>query len=126
MSDERDYRIEKLEALRAAGIEPYPTRSARDHTAVEALDRFDDLQDTTITLAGRLMQLREMGKAAFAHIEDGSGRIQIYIKRDAVGEAAFKTIKLLDIGDFIGASGTLFITKTGEKTLHVDRFTLLA
>ena len=97
MSDEREYRIEKLEALREAGIDPYPTRSERDHTAAEALDRFDELQDRTITLAGRLMQLREMGKAAFAHIEDGSGRIQIYIKRDVVGDEAFALLKKLDL-----------------------------
>ena len=79
MSDEREYRIEKLEALRAAGIDPYPTRSERDYTAAEALDRFDDLQDTTITLAGRIMAINEMGKSVFLRIEDGSGRIQIYI-----------------------------------------------
>ncbi len=126
MSDEREYRIEKLEALRAAGIEPYPTRSARDHTAAEALDRFDELQDTTITLAGRLMQLREMGKAAFAHIEDGSGRIQIYIKRDVVGDEAFALLKKLDLSDIIEATGTLFTTRTGEKTLNVERYRLLA
>jgi lysyl-tRNA synthetase class 2 len=126
MSDERDYRIEKLEALRAAGIEPYPTRSARDHTAAEALDRFDELQNKTITLAGRLMQLREMGKAAFAHIEDGSGRIQIYIKRDVVGDEAFALLKKLDLSDIIEATGTLFTTRTGEKTLNVERYRLLA
>jgi lysyl-tRNA synthetase, class II len=126
MSDEREYRIEKLEALRAAGIEPYPTRSERDTTAAEALDRFDVLQDKTITLAGRLMQLREMGKAAFAHIEDGSGRIQIYIKRDVVGEEAFALLKKLDLSDIIEATGTLFITRTGEKTLNVERYRLLA
>jgi lysyl-tRNA synthetase, class II len=126
MSDERDYRIEKLQALRAAGIEPYPTRSARDHTAAEALARFDELQDTTITLAGRLMQLREMGKAAFAHIEDGSGRIQIYIKRDVVGDEAFALLKKLDLSDIVEATGTLFTTRTGERTLNVERYRLLA
>jgi lysyl-tRNA synthetase class 2 len=126
MSDEREYRIEKLEALRAAGIEPYPTRSERDHTAAEALERFDELQDTTITLAGRLMQLREMGKAAFAHIEDGSGRIQIYIKRDVVGDKAFALLKKLDLSDIVEATGSLFVTRTGEKTLNVERYRLLA
>jgi len=126
MSDEREYRIEKLEALRAAGIDPYPTRSARDHTAAEARARFDELQDTTITLAGRLMQLREMGKAAFAHIEDGSGRIQIYIKRDVVGDEAFALLKKLDLSDIVEATGTLFTTRTGEKTLNVERYRLLA
>jgi lysyl-tRNA synthetase class 2 len=126
MSDEREARLEKLAAFREGGIDPYPTESRRTHTAAQVLEHFDELQDQEIALVGRLMLLREMGKAAFAHIEDGSGRIQIYIQRDAVGEAAFKTIKLLDIGDFIGASGTLFVTRTGEKTLHVGRFSLLA
>ncbi|HEU5437776.1 MAG TPA: lysine--tRNA ligase [Ktedonobacterales bacterium] len=126
MSDEREARIEKLAELREAGIEPYPTISQRDHTAAEALAHFDELQGQTITLAGRLMALREMGKAAFAHIEDGSGRIQIYLKRDDVGDEAFRHIRLLDLGDFVEAAGTLFTTRTGEKTLHVTSYRLLA
>src|SRR5690348_7874778 len=111
MSDEREARLAKLAALREEGIEPYPARAHRTILAADALTRYDELQGQTLTLAGRLMQLREMGKAAFAHIEDGSGRIQIYIKRDAVGEDAFRRLKLLDLGDFIEASGTLFTTK---------------
>ena len=126
MSDEREARLAKLAALREEGIEPYPARAHRTIMAADALARYDELVDQKLTIAGRLMQLREMGKAAFAHIEDGSGRIQIYIKRDAVGEAAFKRLKLLDLGDFIEATGSLFTTKTGEKTLHVDEYTLLA
>ena len=72
------------------------------------------------------MLLREMGKAAFAHIEDGSGRIQIYVKRDVVGDEAFALLKLLDLGDFIEATGTLFTTNTGEKTLNVEQLRLLS
>src|SRR6476660_8509928 len=101
-------------------------RCARYTTAAEAIDRFDELQDKTITLAGRLMQLREMGKAAFAHIEDGSGRIQIYIKRDVVGDEAFALLKKLDLSDIVEATGTPFVTRTGEKTLNVERYRLLA
>src|SRR5262249_53458766 len=128
MSDERTARIHKVEELRASGIDPYPTQSHRTHTAAEALAHFETLQsdETQVTLVGRLMQLREMGKAAFAHIEDGSGRIQIYIKRDSVGDEAFKRLKLIDPGDFIEATGTLFTTKTGEQTLHVDAYRLLS
>ena len=128
MSDERDARIEKVNTLRAEGINPYPTTSQRDTTAAEALAQFDALQQSGahITLAGRLMQLREMGKAAFAHIEDGSARIQIYIKRDEVGDEAFRRLKLLDLGDIVQATGYLFTTRTGEKTLHVERYSLLA
>lgn len=124
--DEREERLAKAEALRAAGIDPYPARTTRDHTAAEALEQFDALADQKITLAGRLVLLRPMGKATFAHIEDGSGRIQIYIKRDEVGDEAYKRIKLLDLGDFIEATGTLFTTRTGEKTLHVTSFAMLA
>ncbi len=124
--DEREERLAKAEAWRAAGIDPYPARTARDHTAAETLSQYDALTGQTITLAGRLVLLRPMGKATFAHIEDGTDRIQIYIKRDEVGDEAYKRIKLLDLGDFIEASGTLFTTRTGEKSLHVTAFTLLA
>jgi lysyl-tRNA synthetase, class II len=128
MSDEREARIEKVNTLRAQNIEPYPTTSQRDHTAAEALAHFDALQQSgeRITLAGRLMALNEMGKSVFLRIEDGSGRIQIYIKRDDVGDEAFKRVKLLDLGDIIQATGYLFATRTGEKTLHAERYTLLA
>ena len=78
--DEREERLAKAEALRAAGIDPYPARSARDYTAADALEQYDTLTETTITLAGRLIFLREMGKATFAHIEDGSGRIQTLLQ----------------------------------------------
>ena len=124
--DEREERLAKAEVLRAAGIDPYPARTARDTTAAEALGRYDELQGKAITLAGRLVLLRPMGKATFAHIEDGSGRIQVYIKRDEVGDEEYSRIKQLDLGDFIEATGTLFTTKTGEKTLHVTRFAMLS
>jgi lysyl-tRNA synthetase, class II len=126
MSDEREARLEKLAALRAGGIDPYPTSTSRSHTAAQMLEHFDELDGQEITLAGRVMRIRGQGRSVFAHIEDGSGRVQIYIKQDAVSDADWKKIKLLDIGDFIEAAGTVFTTKTGEKTLHVDRFTLLA
>ena len=126
MSDEREARLEKLAALRAAHIDPYPTTTARDTTAAEALERFDELQGTRITLAGRLMQFRDMGKSTFAHIEDGTARIQVYFKRDDLGEEAYRQLKLLDLGDILESGGTLFTTKTGEKTLHVDAYRLLA
>ncbi|HEX9037879.1 MAG TPA: lysine--tRNA ligase [Ktedonobacterales bacterium] len=124
--DEREDRIAKAEALREVGMEPYPTQSHRDHTAAEAIEQFDVLQGEEITLAGRLMQLNELGKAAFVRIEDGSGRIQLYFKRDTLGIETFGLIKKFDAGDFIEATGTLFLTRTGEKTLQVTRFHMLA
>ena len=88
MSDEREARLEKVAALRAAGIDPYPPRSHRTHTAAETLAHFDELQSQgqEITLTGRLVLLREMGKSAFADIMDGKARIQVYFKLDTVGE----------------------------------------
>ncbi|HEX6797988.1 MAG TPA: lysine--tRNA ligase [Ktedonobacterales bacterium] len=126
MSDEREARLEKLEALRAAGVEPYPTTSERTHTAAEALAQYDELQDQPITVAGRLMSIREMGGSIFAHIEDGSGRIQVYFKKNVLGPDTFRQLKLLDLGDFIEARGTLFSTRTGEKTVAVESYRLLA
>ena len=126
MSDEREARVEKLAALRAEGIDPYPARSHRTHTAAETLAHFDDLQGQPLTLVGRLLLLREMGKSAFANIEDGSGEIQVYFKRDTIGEDAFRRIKLLDLGDFLQVTGTLFTTRTGEKTLAVQSYELLS
>jgi|SRR5579883_678015 lysyl-tRNA synthetase class 2 len=126
MSDEREARLEKLAAIREEGINPYPTTSARTHTAAETLAEFDELQDQEITLAGRMEFPREMGKSVFVHVEDGTGQVQFYFKRDVIGDEAFKSLKLLDAGDFIEATGTLFTTKTGEKTLRVNHYTLLA
>ncbi|HEY7340596.1 MAG TPA: lysine--tRNA ligase [Ktedonobacterales bacterium] len=126
MSDEREARLEKLAALRAEGIDPYPARSHRTHTAAETLAHFDELQGQQITLVGRLMLRREMGKSVFANIEDGSANIQIYFKRDTIGDKAFQRLKLVDLGDFLQVTGTLFTTKTGEKTLAAQRYELLS
>jgi lysyl-tRNA synthetase class 2 len=128
MSDEREARLEKLATLRAEGIDPYPARSHRTHTAAETLAHFDELQEQgePITLVGRLMLRREMGKSVFANIEDGSANIQIYFKRDTIGDEAFQRLKLIDLGDFLQVTGTLFTTKTGEKTLAVQRYELLS
>jgi lysyl-tRNA synthetase class 2 len=126
MSDERNARLDKLAALRTADIDPYPTTSKRDTTAAHALARFDELEGHHVTLAGRLMQFRGQGGSTFAHIEDGTARIQIYFRRDELGDEAYRRLKLLDLGDIIEVSGTLFTTKTEEKTLHVDSYRLLA
>jgi lysyl-tRNA synthetase, class II len=124
--DEREARLAKLEAIRAAGIDPYPTISYRTHTAHEALEQYDALQDQTLTAAGRIVLWRDMGKSVFAHIEDGTGRIQIYFRRDVIGDEPFARLKWLDLGDTIEVTGTLFTTRTGEKTLKVERWRLLS
>ncbi len=121
-------RREKLEQLRAQGVDPYPYSFERTHRAQEILDRFAELEASaqTVALAGRLMSHRLMGKAAFAHIQDSSGRVQIYVKKDVVGERAFEIFKLLDIGDHLGVRGQVFKTHTGEITVRVQEFSLLA
>lgn len=128
MTDERDIRIQRLHALREQGIDPYPNSAERTHTIAEILAHFDEFAgpEGSYTIVGRIRLLREMGKAAFAKIEDGTGSMQCYFRINDLGEEAYRTIKLLDLGDFIQATGFLFVTRTGERTLHVLRYRLLA
>jgi lysyl-tRNA synthetase class 2 len=128
MTEERDVRIQRLHTLREQGMNPYPNRVERSHTVAEALLHFNDWQgeEHILTLVGRIRLMRDMGKAAFVHIEDGTGRIQLYFRVNDIGEEAFKAFKLLDIGDFVQVSGFLFSTRTQERTLHVREWTLLS
>ncbi len=128
MADEREIRLQRLQTLREQGINPYPNDAQRTHTIANVLQHFDELAgpDGSFTLVGRIRLLREMGKAAFAKIEDGTGSIQVYCRINDLGAEAYRTIKLLDLGDFIEVTGFLFITRTGERTLHVKSYRLLA
>lgn len=126
-------RVEKINRMQEAGIDPYPTRSNVTHTTRQALDLFAQVESDgqersgEITLAGRLRAIRLMGKANFAHIEDGFGKIQLFFRINELGEESIQQLKdLYDLGDFIEASGTLFRTRTGEITLQVSRFQMLA
>ncbi len=122
-------RREKLEALKQAGIDPYPCKYERTHTVERMLAEFDDLQKegAEISLAGRLVAKRVMGKASFAHLLDNTGRIQLYFRRDDLGEQSYGLFKqAADLGDWIGVSGKVMVTKTGEKTLHANGWTTLA
>ncbi len=127
----QDHRLEKLQRLRAAGLDPYPPRFSRTHTAQEAVTLFQQAQqldtplEETVRLAGRLTARRDMGKVTFADLRDGSGRIQLYFKQELLGEK-YTLLDNLDLGDFIGASGRLFRTRTGEATLEVADFMVLA
>ena len=125
---EQEARRQKLQALRKKGIDPYPNRVQRTHTIAYILEHFDELQThkRDVTLTGRIRLMRDMGKATFAQIEDGTGRMQIYFRINDIGEDAYKTLKLLDIGDFVQVSGFLFITRTGERTLHVQEYRILS
>jgi lysyl-tRNA synthetase class 2 len=127
-------RLEKIERMRAQGIEPYPTRAHQTHTTQAAIQAFEAWEaagsaDTPIaaTLAGRLRALRTMGKIAFGHIEDASGRIQLFFRINEVGEEAMTRLREdYDLGDYLEASGTLVRTKTGEISLQVQSFSMLA
>src|SRR5213079_712509 len=100
-------------------------RFDRTGTVQAALDRFREDDPTVHRLAGRLILLRSMGKTTFGHVEDRSGKIQVYFKVDTVGAVQYELVKLLDLGDVIGVEGPLFRTKTGEVTVRVERLTLL-
>lgn len=125
-------RIKKIETLKEKGINPYPAGYKYDITASEVVERFKDLAvDTleegaeTFSMAGRIMAIRNFGKASFIHIQDSTGRIQAYIRKDKVGEDQYNVFKLIDIGDFIGIKGAFFKTKTGELTILADEIKLL-
>lgn len=136
LSELEKVRYEKINALKGMGIEPYPTRANPTHSAMEAIRAFEaaeanannESQPTgTVTLAGRLRSMRVMGKITFAHIEDGSGRVQLFMRVNDLGENGMKLFAdYFDLGDFIEATGEMFRTRTGEATLKVTSFRLLA
>jgi lysyl-tRNA synthetase class 2 len=120
-------RREKLRKLAAMGVNPYPYKYDRTHQISDVLASFDTLaqQATAVRVCGRIMLIRKMGKVFFADLRDAGAKIQIYVKRDDVGADQFDIFDLLDLGDIIGCEGTLFITRTGERTLKVTSFQLL-
>ena len=130
-------RLQKLEELRAEGIEAYPTRAQRTHLSADAIAEFEaaDKEGASsgsalqikVTLAGRIRASRAMGKVSFAHIEDGAGKVQLFFRANELGKERLDFFnKMFDIGDFIQAEGVMFRTKSGEVTLHVHGFKLLA
>lgn len=123
-------RLEKLERLRQEGMEPYPHRTRRTHTTMEALRDFElapDGERVEVAVLGRLHSIRVMGKVIFAHIADGAGLLQLYLRQDDLGEARMQLFKeAFDLGDFVQAEGVMFRTRTGEVTVHVKDFTMLA
>ena len=127
LSEQARIRREKLQALQAAGRDPYTiTRYDRTHCSADIVESFDALEGQTVSIAGRVMSRRIMGKASFVHIQDGKGQIQAYIRRDDVGEEPYAEFKTWDLGDIIGVKGTAFRTKTGEISVHATEITLLS
>ena len=120
-------RRDKLAELQAAGKDPFQI-TKYDVTAhsMEIKDHYDQWEEKEVSIAGRMMFKRVMGKASFCNLQDLQGRIQVYVARDSVGEDAYKEFKKLDIGDIVGVKGTVFTTKTGEISVHASEFTLLS
>ncbi|NQU83295.1 MAG: lysine--tRNA ligase, partial [Parcubacteria group bacterium] len=128
MAEEAVIRLEKLKSIQSDGVNPYPAKSKRTSIAEEAILNFSDLskKNKKITLAGRLMSVRGHGGAVFADLKDESGRIQIHLRKDEISHKDFKFFKdKVDPGDFIEVTGSLFLTKRGEKTLKVKSLKLL-
>jgi lysyl-tRNA synthetase class 2 len=128
MGDQERERRNSLDTLRARGINPYPYSYNRTYYSGGAKALFNEAtpdEHPKASVAGRIMAVRRMGKASFVHIMDEEGKIQLYFKADELGDA-YETLKLLDIGDIIGAHGFIFRTRTGEISLHIDSFEVLA
>jgi lysyl-tRNA synthetase class 2 len=127
IDDITNQRLEKLRKLREdKQLNPYPQRYHRSHTTKEAVTLFEQGQEAEVSLAGRIIAVRSMGKATFMDIRDASGKLQLYLGKGHLSEDKVEFIKLFDIGDFIGVSGKVFKTRTGEITLEVHDLTMLA
>lgn len=133
LSELLQIRRNKLDELRKLGIDPFGGKYEREHHAGDILKQYDELskeeleeKQVEVNLAGRIMAKRGMGKASFAHIQDLSGRIQIYVRQDSVAEAQYEAFSILDLGDIIGVKGGLFKTKTGETTVKVKELEVLS
>jgi lysyl-tRNA synthetase class 2 len=128
----RQLRLKRAEELRTIGLDPYPSYNRSSHLIADIHSQFSalDLQQPDpsfppLRTAGRVMSQRDFGKSVFFHIQDGSGRIQAYLKKDQVGQDLFSLFKKVDLGDFLGLEGTLFRTKTGELTILINKFEIL-
>ncbi len=129
------HRREKLATLRERGIEPFAYNFRPSATAADVVRAFEEAESSeslaenghgeTVRVGGRIVGWRDMGRSVFAHIEDGHGRVQVYFKKNVLGEEPFETLSLLDLGDWIGAEGPTFRTRTGEVTVQAESWTLL-
>ncbi len=136
LSEQHEIRLEKLEKLRNSGVNPYPYEFDITHLSKDILDQENELITTSdsqnsakrVSVAGRVMTRRIMGKASFFNLQDSSGTIQVYIRRDDVGVDEYNTVfkKMVDIGDIVGIKGFVFKTRTGETTIHAEEFQLLS
>ena len=131
LAAEKARRLARIDALRDAGVAPYPYRFDRTHTVAEVRSNWGDLQpgvetEQSVTVAGRIMLLRDSGKLIFATLRDRSGEVQLFVSKAVVGDEAFAEIKQLDLGDWVGVSGTVMTTRKGELSVKAERIDLLA
>lgn len=133
INDQLQVRREKLSELREKGLDPFGKRFERSHLAAEILEKYSELekeeldtQNISVTIAGRVMTKRGKGKAGFAHVQDLSGQIQIYVRQDAVGEEQYEIFNLIDLGDIVGIKGQVFKTKVGELSIKASSFEILS
>ncbi|MEH7108245.1 lysine--tRNA ligase [Bacillus sp. JJ1764] len=133
LNDQLIVRREKMSAMREKGLDPFGKRFERSHTTKEIIEQFDGIEkedlegkNVAVSLAGRIMTKRGKGKAGFAHIQDLTGQIQIYVRLDAVGEEQYEIFDSADLGDIVGVHGTLFKTKVGELSIKVSNFVFLS
>ncbi|MBR4304050.1 MAG: lysine--tRNA ligase [Clostridia bacterium] len=127
LSELLQIRRDKLENLRAEGLDPFvQTKFERTANSKKVVEEFETLENQTVTVAGRIMSKREMGKASFALIQDQEGKLQLYFKIDDIGQEAYDRFKKMDIGDIIGVKGFVFRTRRGEISVHVQEYTLLS
>ena len=127
MFEVKRIRIEKLREMQASGNNPYDVgKYDRNCTAHVVRESFETLENTVVRIAGRMMSRRDMGKANFIDVMDGSGRIQVYVRINDVGEDVFNAYKKWDIGDFVGVEGLVFRTRRGEISIHAQKIELLS
>ena len=122
----RQSRIEKVQKFREKGINPYPSKSKRDTMANDILSKYDEYEGKEVTVSGRMMFFRDLGKIAFIKLKDMSGTIQLYLKKELLGEEKWKDLKLFDVGDFVDATGKVTKTKTGEISVEITSLDILA
>ncbi|MCU9594355.1 lysine--tRNA ligase [Caldibacillus thermolactis] len=132
LNDQLIVRRQKMEELREKGFDPFGKRFERTHLAQELIEKYGELEkealeneNINIEFAGRIMTKRGKGKAGFAHLQDVTGQLQIYVRKDAVGEEQYEIFKMADLGDIVGVKGTLFKTKVGELSIKVQDFQIL-
>jgi len=119
-------RREKLQKLADMDVNPYAYEFEQKNHSADIINKFDNLENSIVSVAGRMMSVRLMGKAAFFHLQDRLGKIQVYIRSDKTGDKTYELFKLLDIGDLVGVEGTVFKTRTGEISIFAEKFQLLA